>query len=99
MRTSAIIVAMLHENHRRYLLSQFHHIDKLFRESLANLQTVDDGRLFNTHLPDATSAQYKILNDHVAQLRFLIQRFRYSQQLEDKPKLVSALCCGPSGPL
>jgi hypothetical protein len=58
---------------------------------LENLQAGDDGRVFDTFLRDATSAQYKILNDYVTELRFLIRRFLATQRLDERPELVSAL--------
>jgi len=51
---------MFHENHRRYLLSQFHSIDQLFSEILADLRPADDGRLFATLAPDATLTKRQV---------------------------------------
>jgi GTP-binding protein EngB required for normal cell division len=82
---------MFHANHQRYLLNQFRSIDKLFSETLMDLQPVDDGRLFVTHIPDASAEQRQILSDHIAQLRFVMRRFMQSQALNDPHKPVSAI--------
>lgn len=82
---------MFHENHQRYLLSQFRSIDKLLSEAAANLRPGDDGRLFPTHVPDTTSDQRQVLSDYVAQLRFLLRRFLQAQNLTDSHQPVGAL--------
>jgi GTP-binding protein EngB required for normal cell division len=82
---------MFQENHQRYLFAQFHSIDKLFSEALAELRPAEDGRLFATHVPDATASQRQVLSDYVAQLRFLLRRFLQVQDFTDKRQPVSAL--------
>jgi GTP-binding protein EngB required for normal cell division len=83
--------AMLHENHQRYVLGQFKAIDKLFSEALADLNIVDDGRLFLTHLPDSTVEQRQVLADYVTQLRFVLRRFMHVEHLSDAQRPVSAV--------
>lgn len=82
---------MFRETHERYLLSSFHSIDKLLSEALAELRPADDGRLFATHIPDATAGQRQVLSDYVAQLRFLLRRFLQTQNLSDSRRPVGAL--------
>jgi GTP-binding protein EngB required for normal cell division len=82
---------MFRENQQRYLLTRFHSIDKRFSEALAELQPADDGRLFATHIPDATLSQRQVLSDYVAQLRFLLRRFLHAQSLLDTGTPISML--------
>lgn len=82
---------MFHENHQHYLLSQFHSIDKLLSEAVADLRPADDGRLFATHVADAAIDQRQVLSDYVAQLRFLLRRFMQVQNFIDAHRPVSAV--------
>lgn len=82
---------MFNTNHQRYLLNQFRSIDKLFAETLTDLQPVDDGRLFVTHVADASVEQRQVLADYVAQLRFVLLRFMQSHELRDSHTAVSSL--------
>jgi len=82
---------MFGENQRRYLFSRFQSIDRRFSEALADLQPADDGKLFATHIPDATLSQRQVLSDYVAQLRFLLRRFLRAQSLTDTGTPISVL--------
>ncbi len=82
---------MFHGNHQRYFVSQFKTVDKLLSEALANLRTADDGRLFVTHVADASAEQRQVLSDDVAQLRFLLRRFMQAQNFRDAQSPVSAV--------
>jgi hypothetical protein len=82
---------MFNENHQQYMISHFHYLDKLFSDAIADLAPPSDGRLFDTHLADARPEQRKILWNHVAQLRLVMQRFMQAQKLRVSTPPIRAL--------
>jgi GTP-binding protein EngB required for normal cell division len=79
------------DGHRRYLLSHFRHLDQMLGEISLQLRPADDARLFHTVVPDADDDRRRVLDDYVAQMRFILRSFMQVQQLRDDTEPVSAL--------
>jgi hypothetical protein len=82
---------MIQKNHKQYLITHFHYLDKLFSNAMADLTSPSDGRLFNTHASDARPEQCQVLARYVAELRLLLRRFMEAQQLTDTIPPIKAL--------
>ena len=82
---------MLNESQQRYVLSRLRSLEETLSEAVEQLTPSEPGRVFRTVSSDASAAQRKILNDYLAQLRFVLRRFMLSQQLRDELRPVGSL--------
>lgn len=82
---------MLTENHYRYLLNAFRHLDTLLSDAADKLIATDSHRLFLPYRQDATAAQQKILRDYLESLRFVLQRFMQRHAMVVPAPTVSTL--------
>jgi GTP-binding protein EngB required for normal cell division len=82
---------MLTENHHRYLLVTFQHLDGLLSDAADRLGSIDTHRLFVPYRPDATPVQQKVLRDYLDQARFAMKGFMDRHGLKTPEPSVSAL--------
>jgi GTP-binding protein EngB required for normal cell division len=79
------------QNHKRYLLTSFEHLDKLLREAAAYLGPPAGGALFPLYVPDATPEQRQVIADYLSALRDVARRFLDSEDIVDERKMTSGL--------
>ncbi len=63
------------ENHRRYLLATFQHIDKLIARAVAAIGPANGSPLFPSCAPDVTPAQRQIIADSLSNFWNVARRF------------------------
>lgn len=63
------------ENHKRYLLATFQHVDKLLAQAVAGLGQADGDLLFPSCLPDVSPTQRRVIADYLASFRRVARRF------------------------
>ena len=73
-------------NHKRYLLATFQHVDKMLAQATQNLGPADGNLLFPACVPDASPTQRQVIADYLASFRDVARRFLETAQIHsDSP--------------
>jgi len=79
------------ENHKRYILACFQHVDKLLAQASTNLGPADDALLFPPCVPDATPTQRQVIGEYIASFRTGARRFLETTQISSEEPSRGAL--------